>query len=72
VYNDGGTKLIKITDAEGKKFAIVVNRPYLFREISVLLDELTQALPTLSPSQACPFMSPHPCSAPFTPVFLNS
>src|SRR6266403_4742695 len=28
-------------------------------------DELTQALPTLSPSRACPSMSPHPGSAPF-------
>jgi len=39
---------------------------------STLLDELTHALPTLSPSRACPSMSPDPCSAPFLPVFLHS
>jgi len=42
-------------------------RPPLHRTVNfaVLLDELTQALPTLSPSRAFPSMSPHPGSAPF-------
>jgi hypothetical protein len=48
-------------------------RPQL-RDVNstAFLSELTQALPALSSSRACPSMSPHPFSAPFTSVLLRT